>query len=149
MLANGGYGDWKYSAVQLEKKLQQLKQYVPMLMQRHDLDGIVVHGSSGVWLGAAIVMAGLTRDCGLFLVRKPGEMSHGDIVEGDGESECMRLLMLDDFVSSGDSVKRVQALINDNKVRPASVVAVYCHERCYDFKNYEQPLSNREGVFIY
>lgn len=133
MIAASGYGDWKYSKNRLERTLDLLKVAVPQIMVREKCDGIVLHGSSGVWLGSALVLNDVVPSgCGLFLVRKPGEQSHGEIVEGDGENECSRLLMIDDFVSTGDSVRRVQSLIEENKVRPATIVAVLQHDRLYD-----------------
>jgi len=156
MIAGGGYGDWKYSKLTLQHKMEQLTRLVPMIMDRHDLDGVVLHGSSGVWLGAALVMAGaIPEGCGLFLVRKRGEQSHGELVEGDGENNCSRLLMIDDFVSSGASVVRVQHTIEETKVRPATVVAVLQHQRISSNRSYNEPTNvmrleyNHMNVLIY
>lgn len=133
MIAGSGYGSWKYSKNCLERKIAVIKAAVPQIMAREKCDGIVLHGSSGVWLGAALVLRRVVPSgCGLFLVRKPEERSHGEIVEGDGKSACTRLLMIDDFVSTGDSVRRVQSLIEENKVRPATIVAVLQHDRIDD-----------------
>lgn len=152
MLADGGYGDWKYSRTNLVAKMDHLKRLVPMIMERHHLDGVVLHGSSGVWLGAALVLEKvLPSHAGLFLVRKPGEQSHGNIVEGDGDTEATKLLMLDDFVSSGETIRRVQQLIVDNKPRPAYVFAVLEHDRIFSSKDYTKhsyTMQHSEGEFL-
>lgn len=151
MLAYSGYGDWKYKRDALNNKITLMKHLVPMLMERHHCDGVVLHGSSGVWLGAALVMHSvLPEGTGLFLVRKPGELSHGEIVEGDGETECTKLLMIDDFVSTGASVTRVQDLIMDNKVRPAYIEAVLQHDRMGFSKSYAtgSPHKHNAGHYM-
>jgi orotate phosphoribosyltransferase len=151
MLAYSGYGDWKYERYKLNRKIEQMKRLVPMLMARHHCDGVVLHGSSGVWMGAALVMNSvLPEGTGLFLVRKPGEQSHGDIVEGDGKTECTKLLMIDDFVSTGASVARVQDLIIDNKVRPAYIEAVLQHDRMSLSRDYTtgQPHKHNAGQYM-
>lgn len=68
---------------------------------------IAVTGKSGAALGFALSMV---TDINVVYVRK-GETTHGDLIEGGGV-EFERYAFLDDFVSSGDSRKRVEDELN-------------------------------------
>lgn len=79
-------------------------------------DAIAFTGNSGAIFAGALAVKINTN---MILVRKPNESSHagGAIVEGDDRDK--RYLIVDDFISSGDTIKRIVREIK--KVFPSKV----------------------------
>jgi adenine/guanine phosphoribosyltransferase-like PRPP-binding protein len=79
---------------------------------------LIVSGTSGVWLGAVLT---LRQDLPVVIVRKPGEDSHGGVVEGD--CYASNGVIVDDFVSSGATVDRIaDALDRHGRISVAGVI---------------------------
>lgn len=77
------------------------------IMLETEADAVVVRGGSGVVMGSALLMLG---DIPLVVARKRGECSHGEqieIVGGQSRRVC-RYIILDDFVSSGETVRGIK-----------------------------------------
>lgn len=106
MAIYASYGKWKYSAAVLRLRVEAVVARVRELRSKENghFDVVVLSGTSGTWLGAALQMhpqwpSGLP----IVLVRKSSESSHGSTVEGRVETA----LLVDDFVCSGETVRRV------------------------------------------
>lgn len=73
-------------------------------------DTIAVQGHSGMLIGPALAMA-LNKK--LMIIRKPNESSHSSYnIEGWGQNQ--KILLVDDFISSGATMRRMIKSINDN-----------------------------------
>ena len=68
---------------------------------------VVVHGNSGVSCGFAALMLSKT-DFNLVLLRKDNDNSHGAPIEGPEGHRLKRYLILDDFLSSGNTLNRIR-----------------------------------------
>ena len=80
------------------------------IMEKHGIHTVVVHGNSGVSMGFAAMMYAhanfpATEWFDLVLVRKDNDNSHGDAIEGT--SELGDFIILDDFVASGNTIRRI------------------------------------------
>lgn len=73
-----------------------------------EFDAIAFTGSSGCAIG---FYAGVQHGIPLLYVRKGSERSHGRKVECNTRNPIKRYLIVDDFVSSGDTVKKIVASI--------------------------------------
>lgn len=121
----GGYGNWKYQQNEMAEKVRRLMSDLPKLMVELDCDFVAVSGTSGTFIAGALVAA-----CGLpvLMIRKPGENSHGDLIEGNSEHKYRRGIILDDFVSSGATVRRmIETLGSVYPETHVSLVAVVEH----------------------
>jgi adenine/guanine phosphoribosyltransferase-like PRPP-binding protein len=88
-----------------------------------DFDSIVATGMSGMSV-APIVAFVLKKQ--LVVVRKTTDGTHScDLVEKDHKKGIRRYVIIDDFVSSGDTVNRVYRQLA--KHRGAQPVAIYCY----------------------
>ena len=101
-----GYSDWKYNRKLLQQRLDMLLPTIKVAAEDTDAGCLIVSGTSGVWLGSILTMQ---QDLPVVLVRKPGEQSHGSMVEGDTHSK--RGLVVDDFISSGATINRISAAL--------------------------------------
>lgn len=89
----------------------------------NEFDSIAVRGTSGLLVGSPVAMM-LGKP--LIVVRKPGESSHSSLdVEHIGPVG-MRVLFLDDFISSGDTKDAVIEAVEGNH-RGAKIVAQYMY----------------------
>ena len=119
-----------YERPKLRRIVRRLKAAMPDILEYTGADSVVVSGKSGISVGFALL---LTMDMHLVTVRKPGEDSHGAMIEGTDAKELKKYVILDDFVSSGATVERIIASINgrasgrsDNK---PECVGVVCYQR--------------------
>lgn len=109
-LYDGGYSDVQYNTGILRSHAQMLADFIPRMMQEYDADCIAVMGKSGISLAFATLML---IDFPIMVVRKRGENSHGNPIEGTHMHVAKRYLILDDFVSSGETVRNIVSLINE------------------------------------
>lgn len=112
------YGAWKYSRTLAKERANVIVKVVnKVLSPQLAFDACVVTGTSGSWLGAALVAHPDWNDkLPLVLCRKPQESSHGPILEGESRAnDCRRFLLIDDFVCTGETVRRVAGtLLSDD-----------------------------------
>lgn len=92
---------------EIAAKVTEIKQAVPF-------EAIAVRGVSGLGMGAAV---SYETGIPLVIVRKPGEQSHGNQVEGPGL--IAKFLVLDDIISSGETMRTIIGALN-----PAECVGV-------------------------
>lgn len=117
-----GYGNG-YSAEGVRRTAALLARDIPVMLANYDATHIVVTGKSGVSAAYAALML---VDFKLCVVRKPGESSHGMGIEGEGE--VGRYILLDDFVSSGATVRRVREALESEYHTGPKMVAVLTYQ---------------------
>lgn len=96
----------QYNAEQFREIVRRVAGKLPALLHKHDIDAIVVSGKSGICVAFAVQML---IDIPLVVVRKRGENTHGTMIEGREGQLVGRYAILDDFVASGDTVRRIHA----------------------------------------
>jgi len=123
-----GYNMVLYRPKEFRKLAQKTARLLVRLMAHTGATAIAVRGKSGVAMGfAASMFAGLP----IVTVRKPGESSHGETIEGP-RIDLVRYLILDDFVSSGHTIRRIESELNEHadnldEDRPVCVGVVEYH----------------------
>lgn len=100
------YSCMGYPPERLRACVKALARDLPGIMARYNADAVVVRGGSGVVFGGALLMV---SDIKVIVARKPGEQSHSTAIEvcGGGSLTVHRYIVLDDFVSSGGTVKGI------------------------------------------
>lgn len=87
---------------------------------RGQFDALVFRGMSGALVAPELA----TRlQCGLFFVRK-GESCHGSAVEGSTTTPGMRVVYVDDFIASGDTIRACREGIKKLFYDPTLLVEV-------------------------
>lgn len=135
MLYNGDYEDGQLT--DLGATIDLAFNTLSLPCHRETFDAIVVRGISGLLVGPAVaVRLGVP----LIVVRKPGEKSHsvsgkedpvtGEIhypgkVHGINRHLSLRVLFLDDFISSGDTFRAAKAAVEAES--EYTVVASYSY----------------------
>ena len=109
-LTDGGYNEVQYHRELLLSKVEQLRNRLPEIMELTGADSVVVSGKSGISMAFALQMV---LDFNLVVVRKRGEGSHGEPVEGRSGAEMHRYIILDDFVATGSTVRRIRHDLED------------------------------------
>lgn len=135
-----GYAS-KYAAPIVRQYASIAADNIQLRMRETGADTVVVQGTSGVSVGFAALML---HDFPLVMVRKPDENSHGSPVEGPQYHKVKRYIILDDFVDSGETVRRIAAKLNllaDNSgVARPECVGVLCYKR--DAKHWGEVCDN-------
>jgi hypothetical protein len=123
-IRNSSYNPWKFDASQLADRERTVVRFLIELMRKIPFDCVVVHGTSGTFLAPALVKAGIPT----VMVRKEGENSHGSMIEGT-EGNYDSFVFLDDFTSSGDTVRKVldtltreRKFVTDDKINCKAIV---------------------------
>jgi len=105
-----GYQAWKYDRDEVEVRYQRVLDGLKRVTEAGiKYDAIAVHGTSGTWLAAALVMGGYN----VVMIRKDGERSHGDCVEGSytGEQQITDLVFIDDLIVTGNTITTAQDIL--------------------------------------
>lgn len=101
---DGGYSDTQYDNAKLREAAKLVAAKLPLIMRETGAQAVAVTGKSGLSLAFAALML---IDFPLIVVRKRGENSHGANIEGTSGIEVEKYLILDDFVSSGRTVRTI------------------------------------------
>lgn len=117
---DSGYGAWKFNPYVIRDRMKGILACLEIIKARHDPDCLLVHGSSGLWIGGMLTIA---QNLPVVQVRKPGESSHGYDIEGS-PGKRFRGVFVDDFISLGSTVDRVRELTSRDGFE---VVAVLEH----------------------
>lgn len=97
-ISDGGYSEYQFDRAQLLGRVADLSLAIPELLARTGASHIAVTGKSGI----SMAFAALARvPFHLIVVRKDGEQTHGNRIEGAPGVPITGILILDDFVSSG------------------------------------------------
>lgn len=114
-----------YRPVKVQTIAKALARTIPDALKAFHADCIVVHGNSGVSAGFAALAH---IDFPIVLVRKRGENTHGGPVEGVRGTPMRRYILLDDFISSGNTVRSVEQILagmaDSQGLRPPECAAV-------------------------
>lgn len=106
---------------------------------------IAFSGYSGA-LVASLVATKLNKK--LIVVRKAGEKSHGELLEGDNKSGSY--IILDDFISYGGTVRRILRIIEKNSwVSYRCVGVVLYNSSCRQWWGIEERKQIKNKVPIY
>lgn len=107
---DGGYSEVQFNTASLRAKAHELAAVLPEMMHRLEADAVAVTGKSGLSLAFATLML---IDFPLIVVRKRGENSHGNPIEGTPSVDVRKYIILDDFVSSGSTIKTMVGSIDE------------------------------------
>ena len=104
-----GYNHW-YNPGRVFDMASSTASKIVDLLDEYNASTVVVHGNSGVSMGMAAMMYAAQHfpkelQFDLALVRKDNDNSHGDAIEGTGYLKDF--IILDDFVASGNTVRRI------------------------------------------
>ena len=104
-----GYNHW-YNPERVFEMASSTASKIVDLLDEYNASTVVVHGNSGVSMGMAAMMYAAQHfpkylQFDLALVRKDNDNSHGDAIEGTGYLKDF--IILDDFVASGNTVRRI------------------------------------------
>lgn len=109
MIVYSGYATG-YSQNKVRQKAKFAAAAIASMSQAVNADCVIVHGNSGVSCGFAALMY---HNFNLVLLRKDNDNSHGSPLEGPEGHRIERYLILDDFISSGETVRRVRRKVTD------------------------------------
>lgn len=110
IIRGNGYSNYQFNHINLKAKAQEIADRLPGLMLETGADAVVVTGKSGMSMGFATLML---IDFPLVVVRKGGELSHGNPVEGDGRTDIKKYLIMDDFICRGNTVVNIIKAMNE------------------------------------
>lgn len=109
MIVYDGYATG-YSQDKVRQKAKFAAAAIASMAQAVNADCVIVHGNSGVSCGFAALMY---HNFNLVLLRKDNDNSHGSPLEGPQGHRIQRYLILDDFISSGETVRRVRRKVTE------------------------------------
>ena len=107
---DGGYIGAQFDPKALRETVNRLSRAIPYYMDALKADAIAVTGKSGISVAFAALME---VNFPLIVVRKRGETTHGSPIEGSGDVDVRRYLVLDDFVSSGNTVVEIVSRLDE------------------------------------
>ena len=109
MILSNGYATG-YAAKEVLRRALWVADAIKDMVAETGATSVVVHGNSGVSCGfAALVLSDF--DFNIVLLRKDNDNSHGAPIEGPDGHHLGRYLILDDFVSSGQTMNRIRRKI--------------------------------------
>lgn len=145
-LRDSGYSHAQFNTLALRDLAYRLSVRIPQLMRELSATSVAVTGKSGISLAFATLML---CDFPLIVVRKPGENSHGNDVEGTPGTLHSRYILLDDFVGSGATLRRVMHETTKRFSGELACVGVLQYSRsdsgCTDFGE----RTTRAGVSLF
>ena len=107
MILSSGYAT-QYAAEEVRQRAQWAADAIGKMMGETGATSVVVHGNSGVSCGFAALMLSPHLDFNIVLLRKDNDNSHGAPIEGPDGHILGSYLILDDFVSSGQTMDRIR-----------------------------------------
>lgn len=121
-----GYWAWKYNPTKIKERLAVVKREIKNIQKTGLLyDALCVMGTSGSWLAPLLILEGHDT----ILVRKSGERSHGQSIEGRGDTDPKRVVVVDDFMDSGDTIRQIREKLKRRlKRRNTEVVGIILHD---------------------
>ena len=141
------YSSWKYHPDLISERLNRVLDTIKLVQDRGiHFDCLIVHGTSGTWLAPLLIMKGYP----VVMVRKEGENSHGESIEGpDAGIDYTRGVFVDDLIASGETIRRVKKLLADEDTKnKLQMVAIILHDRLFypDQKEQGIPIFGYRGV---
>jgi hypothetical protein len=125
----GSYGWSGMDPKDFAKNLRAASRRFKEIRTQHEFQAIAFSGSSGCAIGFTL---GLIHKIPLIYVRKDKEESHGRSVEYNGSEEVKNYLIVDDFICTGATVRKIIDKIDkfakNAEVYPATPCAVLCFD---------------------
>jgi len=132
---NAGY---MLTAVDADRRKDRLREIVELLGDVH-FDAIAVRGMSGATMGSIVAHL---MDKDLFLVRKEGERTHSSR-RLEGPNGPCDYVIIDDLISSGETVKTIQQEIHTDFPEARCVAIALWHREAHfengDIINFAKP----------
>lgn len=128
-LPTGGYGWAGMSPKKFSDNIKQAAKKIAAMYRKDKFDAVAFTGSSG----AAIAFYLATEyEIPLLYVRKTGEKSHGQKVESNSPSVIRKYLIVDDFISSGTTVRSIIRKISKQctkyGIKELEPIGVFCYD---------------------
>lgn len=125
---NCSYHDSLCSTKTFIQKVNLMSKWVAKAKKELKFDYIVFTGISGASIAWPVCYK---LKIPAIVVRKPGEKSHGYPVEGVGANKCKKYIIIDDFISSGNTIRKIIDSIESNdydvgKAR-AKCIGIFLH----------------------
>lgn len=146
MRVHSHYSGSMFDRATLTQRRDDLVLHLGTIMRKTDADCLFVTGKSGI----AMAFALLTEySVPIITVRKPNEQAHGVTFEGPTNYEPKRYLILDDFVSSGETVERIMSQVHaycramDSK--PQCVGVIEWDRAMYGGRDQKKPFTIYNG----
>jgi hypothetical protein len=137
-----GYGDWKFNMDVFRARVQRVREDLRYVVQKHNADSIAVRGTSGICMAFALQMF-ITLP--ILMLRKKGEQSHGELIEGRDGHNYQRYVIVDDMICTGATVR---GIIED--VERAECVALLMHSQAEDLnKGFHEYRYSHQGIPVY
>lgn len=128
----GGYGyGWVGMTPKNYKRTitRAVNQFSTLVMNRFEFDAIAFTGSSGCAIAFPLA---LKYEVPLMYVRKEKEKSHGCRVEINQSIILKRYVIVDDFVATGSTVRRVKSQLDEfaksNRIPEPELLCIYGFE---------------------
>lgn len=109
-LNNSGYGWAGYRPATTAKNLIMATERFEEIRKLVDFDSIAFTGSSGCAIAFPLLIK--NKNLGMLYIRKAGESSHGSAIEYTAKNPVEKYIIVDDFVDSGATVRRIVRKIN-------------------------------------
>lgn len=95
----------------VRRNARKIARLLRKVQKKHQFDAVIVTGKSGISMAYAAM---IYEDFNLVVVRKAGESSHGDRIEGNSYGgEIKRYVILDDLTETGATVRNIQHQLNE------------------------------------
>lgn len=109
-----GYGWAGMHPSDLAAKIKKAVEYFGVLKSKMKIDAIAYTGSSGAAIAFPLAIA---HEIPIIYVRKEGERSHGTEIECNYTEEIETYIVVDDFIATGNTIRRVMSKIKDRAKR--------------------------------
>lgn len=106
MILSSGYAT-QYKLSEVRERAEYAASAISAMVAETGATSVVVHGNSGVSCGFAALMLSAV-DFNIVLLRKDNDNSHGSPIEGPQGHRVGRYIILDDFVATGTTMKRIR-----------------------------------------
>jgi orotate phosphoribosyltransferase-like protein len=103
---SSGYGWTDKSPKEFSRVIKQASTAFKKLRTTLQFDAIAFTGSSGAAIAFPLMVE---HKIPIIYVRKPRESSHGGKIEYTSDIDISRYLIVDDFIDTGSTIKRVHA----------------------------------------
>jgi orotate phosphoribosyltransferase len=108
-----------------------------------EFDSVICRGNSGLLFASAF---GMMAEKNILINRKRTDNSHSDnLIEGERDG-VSRILIVDDFISSGDTVREIFSAVRQKfDMDKVEIVGVYLYSRNFGDRHYVANLEDREA----
>jgi len=126
---SSSYGWTNLTPADLTKRLKKVVKKLAQIRKETNFDAIAFQGSSGA---AVAYVAGIALQVPVIYVRKPKETCHGSNVESNANKQIKSYVIVDDFICSGETIKRIIDKINlyseNQGSKPPTLVGIVLYD---------------------